>query len=148
VSELPISIPDAIPHRGPMLLIDAVVAYDQDHIVCRKTFRADEHFLQGHFPGDPIVPGVILCECALQAGAVLLAQRPAGSAGVPLATRLDQVRFRRVVRPGETIEIDVHLRDQVSQAYYLDARIRCGGQMAARMEFACTLAPRPDQSLS
>lgn len=128
-----------------MLLIDAVVAYDPDHLVCRKTFRADEYFLQGHFPGDPIVPGVILCECALQAGAILLAQRLANGTGVPLATRLDQVRFRRVVRPGETIEIDVHLRDQVSQAYYLDARIRCGGQVAARLEFGCTLAPRREQ---
>jgi 3-hydroxyacyl-[acyl-carrier-protein] dehydratase len=131
-----------------MLLVDHVLSYDQDHIVCSKAFRADEFFLQGHFPGDPIVPGVILCECALQAGAVLLAQRHAGRAGVPLATRLDQVRFRRVVRPGETIEIDVHLRDHVSQAYYLDARIRCGGQVAARLEFACTLAPHTEKDSS
>lgn len=127
-----------------MLLVDAVVACDPDQIVCRKTFRADEHFFQGHFPGEPIVPGVILCECALQAGAVLLAQRQAGAAGVPLATRLDQVRFRRVVRPGETVEVEVRLRDQVSQAFYFDARVRCGGQVAARLEFACTLAPRTE----
>lgn len=135
-----ISISAAIPHRAPMLLLDEVVSCDGDAIVCRKTFRADEFFLQGHFPGFPLVPGVILCECAMQAGGVLIAQRSPGITGVPVATRLDQVRFRRMVRPGETIDIEVRLRDQVSQAYYLDARVRCGGELAARLEFACTLA--------
>lgn len=125
-----------------MLLVDAIVTCDQDRLVGRKTFHSHEHFFQGHFPGDPIVPGVILCECALQAGAVLLAQRHPGGTGVPLATRLDQVRFRRVVRPGEVIEIDVRLRDQVSQAFFFDARIRCAGQLAARLTFACTRAAR------
>ena len=140
-----ISIPDAIPHRGPMLLLDEVLSCTDNTIVCRKTFRADEFFLQGHFPQFPLVPGVILCECAMQAGGVLIAQRLASGAGVPVATRMDQVRFRRMIHPGETIEIEVHLRDQVSQAYYLDARVRCDGQVAARLEFACTLAEATDQ---
>jgi 3-hydroxyacyl-[acyl-carrier-protein] dehydratase len=136
----PISISDAIPHRGPMLLVDEVLSCEADVIVCRKTFRADEFFLQGHFPGFPLVPGVILCECAMQAGGVLIAQRVGRVAGVPVATRLDQVRFRRMVRPGDTVDIEVRLREQVSQAYYLEARVRCAGQVAARLEFACTLA--------
>lgn len=140
----PISIHDAIPHRGPMLLLDEVVSCSDDTIVCRKTFRGDEFFLQGHFPDFPLVPGVILCECAMQAGGVLLAQRGGESHGVPVATRMDQVRFRRMIRPGETIEIEVQLRDQVSQAYYLEGRIRCDGKVAARLEFACTLSGVPD----
>jgi 3-hydroxyacyl-[acyl-carrier-protein] dehydratase len=142
-----ISIPDAIPHRGPMLLLDEVLSCTADTIVCRKTFRGDEFFLQGHFPRFPLVPGVILCECAMQAGGVLIAQRLGGAGGVPVATRMDQVRFRRMIRPGETIEIAVQLRDQVSQAYYLDARVRCAGQLAARLEFACTLAASEDQEM-
>ena len=140
-----ISIPDAIPHRAPMLLLDSVHSCSADTIVCRKTFRADEPFLQGHFPNFPLVPGVILCECAMQAGGVLIAQQAAGAAGVPVATRMDQVRFRRMVRPGETIDIEVRLRDQVSQAYYLEAWVRCAGQVAARLQFACTLAQVADE---
>jgi 3-hydroxyacyl-[acyl-carrier-protein] dehydratase len=134
-----ISIRDAIPHRAPMLLLDEVLSCTDDTIVCRKTFREDEYFLQGHFPHFPLVPGVILCECAMQAGGVLIAQRLGTSAGVPVATRMDQVRFRRMVHPGDTVDIEVQLRDQVSQAYYLEARVRCAGQVAVRLEFACTL---------
>ena len=134
-------IENAIPHRGPMLLVDEIVECDGDRIVCRKTFREDEFFFQGHYPGYPLVPGVVLCECAMQVGGVLLASKLGDqTAGVPVATRMDQVRFRRMVRPGETVEIEVNLRDQVSQAYYLDARVRCEGKVAARLEFACTLS--------
>ncbi|MFO7904949.1 MAG: 3-hydroxyacyl-ACP dehydratase FabZ family protein [Planctomycetota bacterium] len=134
-------IEKAIPHRGPMLLVDDVVEREAGRLVCRKTFRDDEFFFQGHYPGHPLVPGVILCECAMQAGGILLATRLGVElAGVPVATRMDQVRFRRMVRPGETVEIEVTLRDQVSQAYYLDGRVRCEGKIAARLEFACTLA--------
>jgi 3-hydroxyacyl-[acyl-carrier-protein] dehydratase len=134
-------IENAIPHRSPMLLVDEIVECDGDRIVCRKTFREDEFFFQGHYPGYPLVPGVVLCECAMQVGGVLLASKLGDqNSGVPVATRMDQVRFRRMVRPGETVEIEVNLRDQVSQAFYLDARVRCEGKVAARLEFACTLS--------
>ena len=59
----------AIPHRSPMLLVDEVVEKTENDIKCRKTFRPDEFFLQGHYPGNPIVPGIILCESAMQSGA-------------------------------------------------------------------------------
>ena len=57
-----------IPHRAPMLLVDEVVEQSENAIVCIKRFSGDEFFLQGHFPNFPLVPGVILCECALQSG--------------------------------------------------------------------------------
>jgi 3-hydroxyacyl-[acyl-carrier-protein] dehydratase len=83
----------------------------------------------------------------MQAGGVLLAQHSGDNRGMPVATRMDQVRFRRMIRPGETIEIEVQLRDQVSQAYYLEGRIRCDGKVAARLEFTCTLAHISDQDV-
>ena len=62
----------AIPHREPFLLLDEIVERDERRIVCRKTFRGDEYFYAGHYPGFPLTPGVLLCEAAMQAGAVLL----------------------------------------------------------------------------
>jgi 3-hydroxyacyl-[acyl-carrier-protein] dehydratase len=129
----------AIPHRAPMLLLDEIVQQADDRLVCRKTFGEDEFFVQGHYPGFPLVPGVILCECAMQAGAVLLSQMVENADGVPVVTRVNDVRFRRMVRPGDTIEIDVRFKERLASAFFLDARVNCEGKVAARLEFACTL---------
>ena len=133
----------AIPHRGPMLLVDEVVSRNDQEIVCRKTFRADEFFFQGHYPGHPLVPGVILCECAMQAGAILLARFVQDGSGVPVATRLSDVKFKKMIRPGDTIEMAVTLNERLADAFFLTAKVTCAGKVTARFEFACTLA-RPE----
>ncbi len=129
-----------IPHRSPMLLVDEIVEQSENTIHCRKTFDEHEFFVQGHFPGYPLVPGVILCECALQAGAILLAGKTTSSNAVPVATRLDNVKFKQMVRPGDSIEIHVTLQDAVSTAFFLNGKISSNGKLAARLDFACTLA--------
>ncbi|MCA9216229.1 MAG: beta-hydroxyacyl-ACP dehydratase [Planctomycetales bacterium] len=128
----------AIPHRAPMLLVDEVVEKTDDRIVARKTFRDDEFFFQGHYPGNPIVPGIILCEASMQAGAILLSQF--GGEGTPVATRMNDVRFRKIVRPGDTIEIRVELTERLSNAFFMTAKVTVGGKVALRFEFACALA--------
>ncbi|MEC9091527.1 MAG: 3-hydroxyacyl-ACP dehydratase FabZ family protein [Planctomycetota bacterium] len=135
-------IQDAIPHRKPMLLVDEIIEQDENRIVCRKTFAADEFFFQGHYPDFAITPGVILCECAVQAGAVLLSELTRESEGVPVLTRLSDVRFKQMVRPGESIESEVKIEDIVSSAYYCSAKVTCNGKLAVRFTFACTIAPR------
>ena len=152
-----------IPHRKPMLLVDEIVSRSEDKIVCRKTFHEDDFFVQGHFPGQPIVPGVIQCECCLQAGAILLSADTMQAAGtqeiepnsdpkhstvntptadgkVPVATRMDAVKFKRMVRPGDTVEIQVVLKERVSNAYYLTGKMLLDGKLAARLDFACSIA--------
>ena len=133
------AIEAVIPHRPPMLLVDEVVQRDQQTILCRKTFRPDEYFFQGHYPGFPLVPGVILCEAAMQAGAILLAAWMQEGQGVPVATRMNDVRFKRMVRPGETVEMEVRLNERLADAFFLQATVRCEGKVAARFDFACTM---------
>ena len=124
-----------------MLLVDEVAERTENRIVARKIFRADEFFFQGHYPDQPIVPGVILCEASMQAGAILLAQHmPPDGSGVPVATRLNNVKFRRVTRPGETIEMEIELVERMADAFFMNAKVTCEGKVAVRFEFACTVA--------
>lgn len=135
------AIQAAIPHRPPFLLIDEIIEQSEKRIVCRKTFRADEFWYPGHYPGQPITPGVILCEAAMQSGAVLLASVIAEDGGVPVVTRLSDARFKRIVVPGETIEIEATLDDQVSKAFFLSAKVTVEGQLAVRLKFTCAMVP-------
>ena len=134
-----------IPHRKPMLLVDEVIEQTEKYIVCKKTFSSEDFFLQGHFPGFPLVPGVILCECCLQSGAILLSQFTPNDGSVPVATRIDGAKFKRMVRPGETIQIEVTLNEIVSTAYFMTGKVTVDGKLAARLDFACSVAkPIPE----
>jgi len=141
------TIQAAIPHRPPFLLLDEIVEQTDRRIVCRKLFTGDEFWYQGHYPEYPLTPGVLLCEAAMQAGAVLLSviiQQPseqdlAGS--VPVATRMNHVQFRAMVHPGEEISIEVELTERLAKAFFMKAKVvnATTGKLAARLEFACTL---------
>ena len=130
----------AIPHRDPFLLVDEIVEQSEDRIVCRKTFTGDEFWYQGHYPNYPITPGVLLCEAAMQAGAILLSPQVSNDSGtLPVATRANNVQFKKMVYPGETIQIEVKLTEQLASAFFLKARITVDDRVAARLEFACTM---------
>ena len=113
----------------------------RSNIVCKKTFVGDEFFFQGHYPDFPLVPGVILCEAAMQAGAVLLSKHMTGD-GVPVAGRLNDVKFKRMVRPGDTILLDVTLDERMGDAFFLSAKVVCDRKPAATLSFAVTVAKR------
>ena len=134
---------DAIPHRDPFLLVDEVIERSDRRIVGVKTFDGREWFFAGHYPGYPLVPGVLLCEAAMQCGAILLARHFSISADenkVPVATRINNVRFKRMVRPGEKIVMEVELTERLADAFFLNAKVSVDGQAAVRFEFACTAA--------
>jgi 3-hydroxyacyl-[acyl-carrier-protein] dehydratase len=142
-------IKTAIPHREPFLLIDEIVVQDESRIVCRKRFTGDEFWYAGHYPDFPITPGIILCEAAMQAGAVLLAQHVGEETnGVPVATRANNVQFRQMILPGDTVEIEVELIERLADAFFMKAKVTNAstGKLACRFEFACTLAPRPSST--
>jgi len=132
----------AIPHRAPMLLVDEIIEQGEDRIVCQKTFRSEEYFVQGHYPEFPVVPGVILCESAMQTGAILLSKLvDADAGGVPVATRMNNVKFRRMIRPGDSILIEVILTERLADTFFLKAKATCEGKVALRFDFGCTITP-------
>ena len=121
-------ITERIPHRPPFLWLDRVVEISESSILAEKTIPEDLDLFQGHYPGYPLVPGVLLCEAAMQAGAVLLALRGdlAGGEAVPVATRLSDVKFKQMVRPGEMIRIEVTLNERLADAFFMSAKVTAG----------------------
>lgn len=137
------TIKAAIPHREPFLLLDEIVEQSDTRIVCQKTFTGDEFWYRGHYPGFPITPGVILCEAAMQAGAVLLSKLiDQTEDAVPVATRANDVQFKQMVFPGDTITIEVELTERLASAYFMKAKITAQSKTACRLTFACTLASK------
>lgn len=131
-----------IPHRAPFLWIDEIVSQDQQKLHARKFISPDLDVFRGHYPAFPVLPGVLQCEAAFQAGAALIAATAPPAAGlVPVVTRVNNVKFRRMVRPGDTLDIEVELTERLSNAYFLTAKVSVGGETAARLEFACAAAP-------
>ena len=98
-----------IPHRWPILLVDRIIEYDADEkrIVGIKGVAATEWFFQGHFPGLPVVPGVIQVEALAQTMAVYVAKQPGFGERIGLFAGIDDCRFKRVVVPGDVLRLEV-----------------------------------------
>ena len=119
-----------LPHREPMLLVDEIEVDEEGVAHGKYHVRGDEFFLQGHFPGNPVVPGVILCEIMAQACGLLLGDAIVGK--TPMYTGLDKVRFRAPVRPGDTLEITAHVEKRVANFYFTKAEARVDDKLCVQ----------------
>ena len=130
-----------IPHREPFLLLDEVIAIDPGvKVVARKRVRDDEWYLAGHFPGRPIMPGVLMVEAMAQAGAVAVLAEEANRGKLALFAGIDDVRFKRIVEPGDELELTCEverLRGPVGRG---KAKATIDGELAVRgtLTFALT----------
>ena len=132
-----------IPHRPPFLWLDSIVAHDELTIHGQTFVDPAFDLFKGHYPDYPVLPGVIQCEMTFQTAAVLIAilrQNIEPDGRVPVVARLNKTKFRRMVRPGETVDIHVTITDKVKDAYYLTGTVGVGGDIAARMDFTVTAA--------
>ena len=103
-------IEEILPHRDPFLFLDEVVVLEPgSRVVARKRVREDEWFLTGHFPGRPIMPGVIIVEAMAQTGAVAVLADEANRGKLALFAGIDDVRFKRMVLPGDELELTCEL---------------------------------------
>lgn len=102
-----------IPHRYPVLLVDRVLELELgQRIVAIKSVSGNEPFFQGHFPGNPIMPGVLIVEALAQAGVVLLLSDEANKGKLPLFAGIDNLKFRRRVLPGDTLRLELSVISQ------------------------------------
>lgn len=115
---------------------------DDTTIKARRKVRADEPHFAGHYPHRPIMPGVLLCETVVQAGAYLMASKmgeDAGMRGAPVVARLNNVKFKNMVTPGDELEIHAeHLKSRAG-AHMMKGHILVGGKVACSLEFTVML---------
>ena len=135
-----------IPHRPPFLWVDRITAFSQGAIVAEKLIPADLEICSGHYPGHPILPGVLLCEAVFQTGALLMAKmKISGSLArenvVPVLARISNARFKRSVFPGDRITMEVRLTEVLASACFFSGKLRVNDKLALQVDFSCTLQP-------
>jgi len=130
-----------LPHRPPFLFVDAVDSCEPGRS-CRGRYRVtgDEAFLAGHFPGNPVLPGVIQLEALAQVGAVALRSHPDYADRLPLFGGLDKARFRRIVRPGDELALEIVIERLGARGGWGDARASVDGEVVCDARILFTFA--------
>ena len=126
-------IEEILPHREPFLLIDEVLELEPgERVVARKQVREDEWYLRGHFPGRPVMPGVLIVEAMAQTGAVAVLSEEENRGRIALFAGIDDTRFKRIVEPGDELELECTLEQVRGPIGKGKARATVDGQLAAR----------------
>ncbi len=141
-------IKELIPHRDPFLLVDQVIEFDKDNslITTEKTFPENMDVFKGHYPGNPIVPGVLLSEAIFQSGAILMAlinQDLGDNDLVPVLTRIGGAKFKRFAGPGDTVTIKVEIIETISSATIFKGKLYIDGKIAVQIDFTCAMVEKP-----
>jgi len=131
----------AIPHRPPFLFVDKIVEMTENRIKTTKEISPEEPFFKGHYPGNPIMPGVLICESIFQTGAILLSSIISDiSDGIPVLTRISNAKFKNMVKPGDLLDMEAELVEKVSNAFFLKGSASVAGKTVVTVEFAVSLA--------
>jgi len=133
------AIEGILPHRDHMLLVDEV-EFTDGVSSGRYTVRGDEFFLCGHFPGNPVVPGVILCEMMAQSACLLV--ESGGDEFTPYLTGLNNVKFRGKVTPGDTVEFKCELNRRKGAFYFIKCAGYVGGALCVSGEISFAVVKR------
>ena len=122
-----------LPHREPFLLIDEVLELEPgERVVALKRIREDEWYLRGHFPGRPVMPGVLIVEAMAQTGAVAVLCEEENRGRIALFAGIDETRFKRIVEPGEELLLECTLEQVRGPIGKGKARATVDGELAAR----------------
>lgn len=136
-------IQEILPHRYPMLLVDRILEISEQRVVGLKNVTANEPFFQGHFPGYPIMPGVLVVEAMAQCGGVLaLRSMPDRDRKVVLFTSIDNCRFRTPVTPGDQLRLELDILRRRGSVVKMQGRAFVGDRLAAEAVLMCSIADR------
>jgi len=133
-----------IPHRPPFLFIDKIIEVSEEGAVAERTIRGEEPHFEGHYPGNPLMPGVLLCEAVFQTAAVYMMKRfsseiGAGGAKTPVLARIQEAKFKKMVRPGDIIRIETTFKETLSKFHFMRGKVLVEGKLALTVEFALAL---------
>ena len=133
-------IQDIIPHRYPFLLVDRIVELEAGkRAVGIKNVSINEPFFQGHFPGYPVMPGVLIMEAMAQVGAIALLKLPENAGKLGVFAGIDKARFRQQVRPGDQLRLEVEILDCKSSIGKAQGRALVGDKVVAEGEILFAL---------
>lgn len=137
------AIRDILPHRYPMLLVDRIEELEEERIVGIKNVTVNEPFFTGHFPDFPVMPGVLIVEAMAQvAGVLVLSQIPDRHQKLVLLASVDNAKFRRPVRPGDQLRIEMKLLKKKASVAKMNGTATVDGAVVAEAEMMCKLADR------
>ena len=128
-----------IPHRPPFLFVDRVLEENGDTIKTEKKIDPKEQFFEGHYPGKPIMPGVLIFEAIFQAGAIMMGKRIPNEGRIPVITRVNKIKLKHAVHPGDTLQVEVTLKDLVSTAAYMTGKASVNRKTVVSLEFSAML---------
>ena len=126
---------ELIPQRDPFLFVDTLIERDDKRALTSYLVKGSEDFFKGHFPGNPVMPGVLLQEALFQTGACLMAGK--GEAGLGVVSRVDNVKFRGMVKPGDELVMEVTLEEVIGNAYLMKGKTKVNGKVVVALDFMC-----------
>lgn len=133
-----------IPHRPPFLFIDDILEISESSARASLSIRPEFPFFEGHYPGNPIMPGVLLCESVFQTGAIFLAdhlktESLTDESVTPVLSRIRDARFKRMVKPGDKVIISVSLGEKMGHFFSMSGEVRKDEGVALTISFALAM---------